>query len=286
MVFSSVDFADLFPFAPEVGYLSLALVNFIGSLIPFVPLPGFLLLATMSVGDKFDLHVLALLSAVSATVAKQIIFYISYGGRKIIGTKARKRMLPFERLVKKYGAAAAFFAAATPIPDDLVYVPLGLARYNPRRFFIATLSGKIVLSYIIVVISHYTGLSLIEPILENIDNATPIYIGIITFGAAMTVIVIMLLRLDWTRILGRFAPWTLDDSDEEQKKDVDRSEGVDIHDGYSSGDNNVHASGCNYDDAYFDKDRRAGSHDDDEDDNGHDINKNTNNNRNRKDRDD
>jgi len=52
-----VDFVDLFPFAPEVGYLSLALVNFIGSLVPFVPLPGFLLLATMSVGDQFDLHV-------------------------------------------------------------------------------------------------------------------------------------------------------------------------------------------------------------------------------------
>ena len=65
-----MDFVDLFPFAPEVGYLSLSLVNFFGSLIPFVPLPGFLLLATMSVGDQFDLHVLALLSAVTATVAK------------------------------------------------------------------------------------------------------------------------------------------------------------------------------------------------------------------------
>ena len=145
-----MDFVDLFPFAPEVGYLSLTLVNFFGSLVPFVPLPGFLLLATMSVGDQFDLHILALLSAVSATIAKQIIFYVSYGGRKIIAEKTRKRMRPFERLVKRYGAGAAFFAAATPIPDDLVYVPLGLAKYNPRRFFIATLTGKIVLSYSIV----------------------------------------------------------------------------------------------------------------------------------------
>jgi len=78
-----VDFVDLFPFAPEVGYLSLALVNFFGSLVPFVPLPGFLLLATMAVGDQFDLHVLAIISALTATAAKQIIFYVSYGGRKI-----------------------------------------------------------------------------------------------------------------------------------------------------------------------------------------------------------
>ncbi|MDH3517202.1 MAG: VTT domain-containing protein [Nitrosopumilus sp.] len=210
-----MDFIDLFPFAPEVGYLSLSLVNFFGSLIPFVPLPGFLLLATMSVGDTFDLHILALSSAITATAAKQIIFYVSYGGRKIINEKTRKRMRPFERLVKRYGAAAAFFAAATPIPDDLVYVPLGLAKYDPRRFFIATLTGKIVLSYVIVLISHYLGLSLVEPFLENIDDATPVYIGIIIFGVMMTVAIVLLLRLDWARILGRFAPWTLDENQED-----------------------------------------------------------------------
>jgi len=209
-----VDFSALFPFAPEVGYLGLGLVNFFGSLIPFIPLPGFLLLASMSVGDQFNLHVLALLSALTATVAKQIIFYVSYEGRHILNEKTRKRMRPFERLVKRYGAAAAFVAAATPIPDDLIYVPLGLAKYNPKRFFIATLTGKIVLSYSIVLISHNFGLSLVEPFLENVNDVTTVYVGIIIFGAMMTAIVILLLRLDWQRILGKFAPWTLDENND------------------------------------------------------------------------
>ena len=211
-----MNFADLFPFASEDGYLILALVNFFGSLIPFVPLPGFLLLATMSVGNEYDLHVLALLSAITATVAKQMIFFVSFSGRRIMNEKTRKRMRPFERLVKKYGAAAAFVAAATPMPDDIIFVPLGLAKYNPKRFFIATLTGKIVLSYIIVFISHYIGLSFIEPFLENIDDATPVYIGIIVFGAIMTVIIVLLLKLDWQRIMGKFAPWTLDENNPEE----------------------------------------------------------------------
>jgi len=206
-----VDLWDIFPFAPEVGYIGLALVSFIGSLIPFVPVPSFILLATMSVGEQFDLHILALVSAFTATIAKQIIFYASYGGRRMISEKTKKRMRPFQKLVKRYGGAAAFVAAATPIPDDMVYIPLGLAKYNPKRFFIATLSGKIVLCYIIVLISHYTGLSILEPILEDIDDPFAIYAGIIVFGAIMTAIVILLLRLDWARILGRVAPWTLDD---------------------------------------------------------------------------
>jgi len=209
-----VDLWDIFPFAPEVGYIGLALVSFIGSLIPFVPVPSFILLATMSVGEQFDLHILALISAFTATIAKQIIFYASYGGRRMISEKTKKRMRPFQKLVKRYGGAAAFVAAATPIPDDMVYIPLGLAKYNPKRFFIATLSGKIVLCYIIVLISHYTGLSILEPILEDIDDPFAIYAGIIVFGAIMTAIVILLLRLDWARILGRVAPWTLDDNED------------------------------------------------------------------------
>jgi len=208
-----VDLWELFPFTPEVGYLGLTIVSFFGSLIPFVPIPSFVLVATMAVGEQFDIHVLVLIAAITSTAAKQIIFYASYGGRKIISEKTKKRMLPFQKLVKRYGGSAAFVAAATPIPDDLVYIPLGLAKYNPKRFFVATLSGKIVLFYVIVLISHYTGLSLLEPVLQGIDDPLPVYIGIIALGIAMTLVVILLLRLNWEKILGKFAPWTLDDDD-------------------------------------------------------------------------
>jgi len=167
----------------------------------------------MAVGEQFDIHILVIIAALTSTAAKQIIFYISYGGRKIISEKTKKRMKPFQKLVKRYGGSAALVAAATPIPDDLVYIPLGLAKYNPKRFFVATLSGKIVLFYVIVLISHYMGLSLLEPILQGIDDPLPVYIGIIALGIAMTIVVILLLRLNWEKILGKIAPWTLDDDD-------------------------------------------------------------------------
>jgi len=208
-----VDLWELFPFTPEVGYLGLTIVSFFGSLIPFVPIPSFVLVATMAVGEQFDIHVLVLIAAITSTAAKQIIFYASYGGRKIISEKAKKRMRPFQKLVKRYGGSAAFVAAATPIPDDLVYIPLGLAKYNPKRFFVATLLGKIVLYYVIVLISHYTGLSLLEPVLQDIEDPLLVYVGIIILGVAMTIVIVLLLRLNWERILGSVAPWTLDDND-------------------------------------------------------------------------
>ena len=212
-----MDLWEIFPFTPEVGYLGLAVVSFFGSLVPFVPIPSFVLLVTMSVGTQFDIHLLAIIAAFTATAAKQIIFYISYGGRRIISEKTKKRMEPFQKLVKRYGATAAFVAAATPIPDDIVYIPLGLSKYSPKKFFIATLLGKLVLCYTLVLISHYMGLSILEPVLEDIDDPLPVYIGIIIFAAAMTVTVILVLRLDWEKILGRIAPWTIDDNEDKNQ---------------------------------------------------------------------
>lgn len=211
-----MDITDIFPFANEIGYLGLAIVSFFGSLVPFVPLPSFILLATMAAGDKFDIHYLALIAAVTSTAAKQIIFLISYEGRRIITEKTRKRMKPFERLVKRYGAAAAFVAAATPIPDDLIYVPLGLAKYNPLRFFISTLLGKLVLCYVIVLSSHFFGMAYVDPLIQDVTDPTAVYVGVVVFVAITAISVILLLRLNWEKILGRFAPWTVQKDDENQ----------------------------------------------------------------------
>lgn len=210
-----MDLSVIFPFSDELGYVGLALVSFFGSLIPFVPLPSFIFLATMSAGEKFNIHYLALIAAITSTVAKQIIFLISYEGRRIINEKTRKRMKPFERLVKRYGAAAAFVAAATPIPDDLIYVPLGLAKYNPVRFFISTLAGKLVLSYVIVLISHVFGMNYVEPFLENVQDPTIVYVGFAIFVGIMLGSIIFVLRMDWEKILGRFAPWTVQKDDKD-----------------------------------------------------------------------
>ncbi|MBT7473067.1 MAG: hypothetical protein HN619_00215, partial [Nitrosopumilus sp.] len=60
--------------------------------------------------------------------------------------------------------------------------------------------------------------------LENVDDATPVYIGFLIFAAAMTGVIILVLKLDWQRIMVKFAPWTLDDnSNDNVDKDNDKN---------------------------------------------------------------
>ena len=160
--------------------------------------------------------VLAIISAVFAACAKLVIFYIGYSGRRIMRKSTVKRMRPLERIVKKYGAVAAFVAAATPIPDDLIYIPLGLARYNPLRFFLYTLAGKFVISYVTIILSHHLGPSVLGGLSERIDNSADAYIAVALLVVILGVIVALMVFIDWTKIIGRFAPWALEE-DEESK---------------------------------------------------------------------
>jgi membrane protein DedA with SNARE-associated domain len=211
-----VDIGDLFPFDPELGYLGILIISFIGSIIVFVPVPYFPILVTASFNPKFDPHMIALVSAVGTVAAKTIIFLVSYYGRKVLSDKTKKRMLPLQRLVSRYGWPGAFAAALTPIPDDLVYIPLGLAKYSPWKFAAATFAGKLLMNEAIVWGSVYLGRPFVERIMaESTSNTTLIIAGVASI-AVMVVLVYLSLKIDWGKVIGRWFPWALKNEDEDK----------------------------------------------------------------------
>src|SRR3989304_3216216 len=191
------------------GYLVILLASFLGSLIIFVPVPYFLVIAAASADPVFDPTLIGISSALGATAAKVIIFQVSYTGGKLMSSNTEKRMKPFMKLVSRYGGIAAFLAAAPPIPDDLIYIPLGLARYSLPRFILATLLGKILLTAAIswgVRLSYDSVKFLID---GSTDPVGAVLIGS-AFVAAIAVTVYAMMKLDWGKVLGRWFPWTVE----------------------------------------------------------------------------
>lgn len=200
---------DLFPFSQELGYLSIIIISFIGSLVVFIPVPYFPLLLTASLNSRFDPHLIAVASALGSVAAKTIIFFASYYGRNILSDSTKKRMLPLQRLVSRYGWPGAFAAAATPIPDDIIYIPLGIARYSPWKFALATFAGKVVMNEAIVWGTVYFGRPIVEDVTSSLDDTALILVGVASI-AAMGVILYYSLKIDWAKLLGRWFPWSLD----------------------------------------------------------------------------
>jgi len=213
-----VDITDLFPFDESLGYLGLFALSFFGSVVIFLPVPFFILLVTMSLDPEFDPHLLALVSAVGATAGKMVVFYGSYYGRRILTEKTKRRMKPLQRLVSRYGWPAAFIAAATPVPDDLVYIPLGLSKYNPVLFLSATFAGKIVLTEMIAQGTRAGFSSSIQPLLENVEDVSLVYISMAVFIAITAMIIYYTLKIDWAKSIGRWFPWTMEDNGKEGKE--------------------------------------------------------------------
>ena len=202
---------DLLSFFNSFGYLGILLISFVGSIIIFIPIPYFPVLVAAAFDKHLDPHIISLSSAIGSVAGKMIIFYASYYGRKILNSSTKKRMFPLHKLLSKYGWLGAFIAAATPVPDDVVYITLGLAKYKPFRFATAVFAGKMVLKEITVWGALLIGRPFIEYFISNYSNPVYFVALIGSTGVILAIILYLSLKLDWAKIIGKWFPWTLTD---------------------------------------------------------------------------
>ena len=191
------------------GYLGLFGASFLGSLLLFVPMPYFFLVVIASTSSNFDPTIIGIVSAIGATTAKVMIFQLSYTGSKLMSESAENRLRPFMRLVSKYGGIAAFLAAITPLPDDLIYIPLGLARYGRMKFILFTLAGKIIFT---MSIAWGVRLSLdyISFFITDVSDTNGAILITMIFFVLAIITIYTIIKLDWARVLGKWFPWTLE----------------------------------------------------------------------------
>jgi membrane protein DedA with SNARE-associated domain len=216
-----ISFHDLSSFYSDSGYIGIFVISFIGSIIVFIPVPYFPILISSALNKDFDPHMIALSSALGAVLAKIIIFIASYYGRNILSNKTKTKMQPLQKLLSKYGAIGAFLAALTPIPDDLIYIPLGLAKYSAKKFAIATFLGKFIFGEIIVWGTVFLGRPIMEEVLSVSDASNQISTIVVTVLTVALLILVLFFtfKVDWGKIIGRWFPWALnEDSDEKPKK--------------------------------------------------------------------
>jgi membrane protein DedA with SNARE-associated domain len=213
-----LSFEELFSFFNSFGYFGILLISFIGSIIIFVPIPYFPVLVAAAFDEHLNPHMISLSSAVGSVAGKMIVFYASYYGHKMLNTRTKKRIFPLHKLLSKYGWLGAFVAAALPVPDDVVYITLGIAKYSPFRFATAVFTGKMILKEITVWGALFIGRPFVEYFVSNYSN--PVYF-VVLIGSTAAILAIVLyfsLKLDWGKIIGKYFPWTLTDESSSDSK--------------------------------------------------------------------
>jgi membrane protein DedA with SNARE-associated domain len=200
----------------QLAYFGILLVSFITNILIFVPIPVYPILVISVFDKKLDPNFIALYSAIGIIIAKTIIFYSIYYGHNIFlkrGSPIKKKIIPLQKLASKYGWKAAIIAAITPIPDDIVYLSLGLARYSPWKFVTSTFAGKLIINEIVIWGAVYFGKPFIDKFVYNNNNIDPFNVVIpVIVGVSIAIIIIYaFVKIDMDKVIRKYFPKAFED---------------------------------------------------------------------------
>ena len=194
-------------FIEGMDYLAIFLLTFISAVLIFVPIPYFPILMTAVLVTDLDPNLIILFGALGAVSAKSIIYMISYYGTNIGNLKRNFNSTDYPetyRILRKYGGLTIFLAGITPIPDNIIFIPFGMYRYNPLKFILITFSSKMLLNVIVVWGTIIIGKPIIGNFSEmSLDINTLIVAAVISI-VVFSILFIFFLKIKWAVFLERF----------------------------------------------------------------------------------
>ncbi|RJS85041.1 hypothetical protein CW706_02420 [Candidatus Bathyarchaeota archaeon] len=182
--------------ALQYGYLGIFIVSFAGSASVIFPIPYTLVIFYAGSTRMFDPLLIALSGGTGSGIGEILGYFLGYYGRAVLSDERRRKIDYIVKVFNRYGMVAAFIFALTPLPDDLLFIPLGIMRYSFLRFFIPCLAGKILMC-LILAYGGYLSIEIIESLLGEEGG----YIGMIASFILLIVILILMLKVDWEKFL-------------------------------------------------------------------------------------
>jgi membrane protein YqaA with SNARE-associated domain len=206
-------------FAVQYGYLGIFLISLLGAMSIFVPIPYTIVIFILgglqdTVGNwVFEPLWIAVAAGLGSAIGEFSGYLLGAGGRKVIGDKYKKKMDFLTKLFKKFGPIAIFIFALTPLPDDLLFIPLGIMRYSLIQAFIPALLGKF-FSNLIIAYSGRLSLEIVRNIFGVEGEGMSLLIGTIIGIVLLVIVFIIMFKVDWEKRFAKYLGETENDSNQ------------------------------------------------------------------------
>jgi len=200
VVFASVGFWVITSGTTEetwrnIGYPSAFFLGLIGAASVVIPVPTTVALLGMAVSRIFDPALLALAFGFGAAIGQLTSYAVGYAGRMVVGKKHKRRLDAMLKIFERYGMIVVFIFALTPLPDSLLFIPMGLVHYSLWRIFVTAVAGKITMSLIITYVGGAIGAAFTES-----------WIFAVVTMVLLVLVVIAMFRIDWEKLVDRYLP--------------------------------------------------------------------------------
>jgi uncharacterized membrane protein YdjX (TVP38/TMEM64 family) len=175
-----------------LGSVGLNMIPFAGPSNLFIASNSALMLG---VTDAWSLVVIGFLVALGAALAKSVHYLVTFFVSKHLSAKQRQRLDSEAVKIQKWAFLLLFVAAATPVPDEPVVIPLGLLKYNAGKFFSAFFLGKLSITVVGAFLGSWTKSTFSEWLSPEVTIALSIILTV-----AITVI---MLKVDVGKLANR-----------------------------------------------------------------------------------
>jgi membrane protein YqaA with SNARE-associated domain len=201
----------------QFGYFGVFLVSLISALTVIFPIPYTLLLYAL--GSSLDPVLLALSSGLGSALGEVSGYILGYYGRAVISEDMKRKMDFMLKVFSRYGTFAIFLFALTPLPDDLLFIPLGIMHYSLTKALIACFVGKLCMSFIIA----YSGKVSFD-VIQNIFGEAG-WVGTVISVVILVVVMAAIFKIDWEALFKkRFTEGNGDDDPHEPSMDPKESD--------------------------------------------------------------
>ena len=183
-------------FAQQYGYVGVFFTSLIGAMTIIFPVPYALVIYFM--GTFLNPFLIAIAGGLGSAVGEFAGYILGYYGRAMVSEKQQRKMDFMIKIFDRYGPLAIFIFALTPMPDDLLFIPLGIMRYKFVKAFVPCFLGKLLMSYILA----YSGKRSIEFIRVLLGEGG--WIGVIVTTIILILIVYAMLKVDWEKVFEKY----------------------------------------------------------------------------------
>ncbi len=191
----------------EFGFIGVFLISFIGTASILIPIPYTLVIFWMAARSGMTPIVIIISAAAGSSLGETVGYLIGYSAKSVVGQKRQKKLNSMLKVLLKHKniwPLIVFLFALTPLPDDLLFIPLGLARFNFLRIFIPCLIGKTVMLTILVYLGKYINFVVGSFVGEN-NFLMGILFTIITIILLIATIFVIW-KIDWEKFLNKYTP--------------------------------------------------------------------------------
>ncbi len=174
------------------GPIGIFLVSLLSNSIPFVTIPYLGIIAgyTVFYRDLWSQILLITSSSLGAATGKIVVYFLGSAARRGLSENSKRNVELFKKLARRSLFLAILFLAATPLPDDILYIPLGLMKYPILPYFTAILIGKVIITSVVVVYASW-----ITTFAINDLYTIPLWVGV------TVALIYVVMKIDWYSVV-------------------------------------------------------------------------------------